>query len=191
MATQTLRLSTTQLGTLTAVTVSPSLAIADVAAINAGISDDQAILSTSLGPAASAIQGGIVFTGVTTTTLSSITSVAIASPSGSNVTGITAGQYLFGFGLAPGTRVLTTPAAGATTIEIDQAPLTGQSSGSFIAVGDRTNAAGAFANGFVNIPNRGVLKVLPGDVVATGPSGEVFVLPALAVNWAGSPWIVA
>lgn len=192
MATQTLRLSTTSLGALTAVTFSAALSTADIASISNGISDDQAILSTSKGPAATALYGGVVLTGQTTTTLTTITGVSISAPSGAAITGITAGQYLYGFGLAPGTRVLTTPAAGATTITMDQAPLTGQTSGSFIAVGSRTNAAGAFATGgFLNVPNRGVLKVLPGDVIATGPSGEVILLPSLAINWAGSPWIVA
>lgn len=189
MATQTLRLSTTQLGTLTAVRFSASLAIADLAAVEQSIADDQAIRSIDLGPAAATIQGGVIFGGVTTTTLSSISTVSINSPTTAGVQAITAGQYVYGFGIAPGTRVLETPTAGQTTIQLSTAPLTGQS-GYFIAVGNR--AAGVFqTNGFLNIPNRGVVKVLPGDVVAVGPSGEVILLPKLAIDFPGSPWILA
>lgn len=185
--TGTLTLTTTQIGTLTAVQFSAGLPIADLAAVEQSIADDQAIRSSSLGPAASSLQGGIIFGGVTTTTLSSIVSISLASPATATIEAVTAGQYVYGFGIAPGTRVLETPAAGTTTIQLSTAPLAGID-GHFIAVGNRL--AGCFqTNGFLNIPNRGVVKVLPGDIVAVGPSGEVFLLPQLAIDFPGSPWI--
>jgi len=189
MATKTLKLSSTQIGTLTAVTFSASLSASDLAAVNASISDDQAILSNSLGPNSGAIQGGIIFNAVATTGVGTLLSTSIASPSTATIAAITPGQYVFGFGLAPGTRV--TQVGAASTVHISPAPVTNVT-GYFVAVGTKQAAAGAFqSNGFLNVPNRGVLKVLPGDVVATGPSGEVILLPKLAISFAGSPWILS
>lgn len=187
MATQTLKLSTTAIGTLTAVQVSASLSAADTASINQGIIDDQAIVSsTSFGASASAIQGGIIFTGVTTTTLSTITSVSIVSPSGATIAALAAGQQLTGFGLTPGTTVLS---VGTTTIQMSTAPLTGQSSGAFIAV--QNSMKSCFGNPtYITIPNRGVLKLLPGDVVAKDQSGWPIVVSKEAIAWQGSPWIL-
>lgn len=193
MATGTMRLSTTSLGSLTAIQVTSALSGADVAAIAQSIADDKAIQRLAKAVSTgSTLQAGIIFGGATTTTLSTVTSWSLASPTTGLINAITAGQYIYGFGIAPGTRVLTTPAAGATSLTMSRAPLTGQSSGYFIAVADRTNAGDAFNSvGMLSIPNRGNIRALPGDYVCVGPSGEVFVLPNLAVTWPGSPWIFA
>lgn len=185
MAVQGLTLYSTQIGTLPAVAFSASLAVADLAAIEQSIADDQAIVSNSLGPNASAIQGGVIFHAVSTTSLTTLTSTSIASPSTATIAAITAGQYVYGYGIAPGTRILAT--GSGNTLHLSSAPTTGVSGGYFIAVGNRL--AGCFSsNGFLNIPNRGVVKVFPGDVVAVDQSGWPILVSKEALAFAGSPW---
>lgn len=187
MATKTLRLLTSSLGTLTAVQVSSSLSAADMASINQSILDDQAIVSsTSFGPSAAAIQGGIIFAGTTTTSLSTITSPSIASPTGVTVSGIRVGQQVSGYGLASGTTVVS---VSTNTIQLSAAPTVGQNSGYFIAV--QNSQKSNFANPtYLTIPNRGTLKVLPGDVVAYDSSGWPILVSKEAIAWLGSQWVL-
>lgn len=184
MATQTLNLTNAGIGTLTAIQFSHGVSAADIASVSKGVSNDQLIISVDKGPSASTIQGGIIFGGETTTAASTLTSVSIASPSGATIASIAVGQQVYGYGIAPGTTVQS---VGTTTLGLSSAPLTAQSSGYFIASGGQ-NPSALVTNGLLTIPNRGQLKLLDGDVVATGPSGEVIVVPALAINFPGSPW---
>jgi len=188
MATKTLTLSTTSIGSLVAVQISAGLAIADTAAINQRIVDDQAIVSsTSFGPSAAAIQGGIIFAGTTTTSISGITSPSVASPTGATVSMIGIGQQVVGFGLAAGSTV--TSIGPNNTVQLSAAPVTGVSSGYFTAVANAQRSD--FANPtYVTIPNRGVLKVLPGDVVAVDQSGWPILVSKQAIASPGSPWIL-
>ena len=51
------------------------------------------------------------------------------------------------------------------------------------------NIGGAFSfNGQLFVPNRGVLNVLPGDVVAVDNTGWPILVSANAVGYAGSLW---
>lgn len=186
MATKSVKLSTTSLGTLVGVTASAGLAIADVAAISALIADDQKIVSsTALGASGTSLFGGVVLNGITTTTLSTITNVSIAQPSTATIAALTAGTPIFGFGIAPNTFVLS---ATGTTITMNQAPTSGQNTGYFTAV--RNFMGTPFDGRFLVIPNRGVLKVLPGDVAAVDQSGWPILLSKNAINFLGTPWSV-
>ena len=189
MATQTLTLRTPTIGTLTAVQITSSLSAADVASINQGISDDQAIVSTSKGASAATIQSAVIFSGLTTTALASISVITNLTPSGVSVANsVRPGHFVYGVGIAPGTTVLSVSASG--TVNLSSVPLAGGSS-YFIVCGNRI--PGCFSlQGYLNVPNRGVLKLLQGDVVATGPAGEVIVIPATALPavYPGSLWVL-
>jgi hypothetical protein len=52
---------------------------------------------------------------------------------------------------------------------------------------------GAFSNtGLLTIPNRGILQVKPGDVIATDPvTGWPILISAAAIAAGGSSWVVA
>jgi hypothetical protein len=189
MATQTLTLRTSAIGTLTALQFSGNMAAADVASIDQGISNDQAIVSTSKGPAGTAIQGAVIFGGASVSGTAAITGFSLASPASATIASITAGQYVYGLGIAPGTQVLNVGAL--STINLTKSPTITQASTYFIAAG--SSIPGAFSSyGWLNVPNRGCLKLLPGDVVATGPAGEVIVVPqtALPTVFPGSLWVL-
>lgn len=181
MALQSLALDTNAV--LSAVQISASLSDADIASINALIADDQAVISANLGPSASAIQGAVIFTGNSTTP--QIASVSVTTPSGQSMSAIPVGSALFGPGLSPGTRVTAIGALG--TVSITPAPTAASTGGTFIATTTRPESV-LQRNGILTLPNRGQLKLLPGDVVGVGPTGEVFVLPKTVTTVANSKW---
>lgn len=188
MATHTLKLSTASLGGLTAVQVSAALAAADVATIDQSIADDQAIVSMNLGPSASTIQAAIIFTAdITTTQMSGLTNVSISTPATATIASIRPGQWIYGPSIPTGQQVLS---ASGTTIH-----MTGTDTPTAVATGNTyfvtgRRLAGSFStNGELFIPNRGVLKLFPGDYVAVDNSGWPILLSAESVAYANSSWI--
>lgn len=185
MATQLLTLETAFFSGLTAVEVSASLSAADVATIEQLIANDQAV--RQLSESAAPLQAGIVFTAdAATTALSGLTSVTLSSPSGATIANIQPGQWLYGPGVPAGAQVLS---ASGTTIHFtgSDTPTQTVSGGYYFAIGQRM--AGCFnREGLLIVPNRGVLKMMPGDVVAVDPSGWPILLSAQALAYAGTCW---
>lgn len=183
--TQLLSLLTSSMTGLTAVQFKASLSAADVATMEQSIVNDLAVRSQ--GQNATPIQAGIVFTAdLTTTALSGLTSVTIASPSGATIASIQPGQWLYGAGVPSGAQVIS---ASGTTIHFSgtDGGTSVVASGTFFTIGQKM--AGAFnREGQLVIPNRGVLKVLPGDVIAVDPSGWPFLLSQQAIDYAGTCW---
>lgn len=187
MATQLLSLETAFLNGLTAVQFSASLSAADIGTMEQLVVDDLAVRQQA--QSASPIQAGIVFTAnVTTTALSGLTSVSVASPSGATIANIQPGQWLYGPGVPAGAQVIS---ASSTTIHFSgtDTPTTVQTGGYYFTIGKKM--AGCInTQGQLVVPNRGVLKVLPGDVIAVDPSGWPILLSQQAIDYAGTAWVL-
>lgn len=180
-------LSTTQVAGFFGIQMLSSLSAADLASFNQAVIDDQQIVSSLKGtPNAATLQSGFVFTATTTDAGTSMTSVSISAPSGGVIGSIRPNMYIAGPGITPGTRVFS---AASTTITMDRAAISGKTTGSFICT--PAPLSGGLVNGFLTIPNRGTLKVLPGDVVFIDINGFPYLAPAtsLAATPTGAPFI--
>lgn len=157
---------------LNAVTYQPGvLSAADLASINAGIVSD--IYPTSGG-------GGVIATGNThtNTTLDNI----------SSMTRIKAGMWVFGVGIPPGTFLVSVNVAGSSAV-LSQAATATASGVNLMFVPREAEPRGAFSfNGQLFIPRRGVLQILPGDVVATDNTGWAILISAASIAYTGSRW---
>lgn len=200
MATHTIYPSTSQVGGLTSVQISGFTAVqittalspADLATINQAMCDDQMIVSQTLGPAASTIQAGIIFTATATANLTSLTSATIVSPSTATLASIQPNMIVNGCGLVPGTRVTS---VSGTTVNITPAimstPTAGQST-DYVAVQPPV-AMGI--NSYVLSTRRGNTQLLIGDYVFVDLLGNPYVVPNIAVTFngggggSGAPWI--
>ena len=179
MATHTL--GTVASTSLTAITYAPPLGVgvspvagllapADLATVNAGIFSDSFVKSGG---------NGVLTTG---TTHSNTTIDTIAS-----MTRIQAGMKVAGAGIVPGTIVLSVN-VGGSSIVLSQAATASAAGVDLIFLPSAENRVNLDFNGTLHIPGRGNLKVFPGDVVAVGNAGEVILIPASAIAWAGSVW---
>lgn len=187
-------LTTTQVAGMTSAQMSPSLAAADLAKINQGIIDDQKITSVNLGPGATAIQPGVIFTATSTKNSASMTSVAIVSPSTATIASIQPGMFVAGVGLSPGSRVLT---ASGTTITLDRnavATPTAAQGTTFVAT--QGPMQGGITNGILTFPGgRGSISIYPNDVIALDILGFPYLIPNTSINFngggsgSGAPWL--
>lgn len=160
------------------------LSPADMAAIAASITNDGAIAAAaqvnSAGPYA------VLATG---TTHGNTTLDTLVSTGGGPLATIQLGALVLGAGIPPGTFVAGFNNAQKTSIVLSQAA-TGSAANVHIAI----VPAGAFGNnafsfnGLLYVPNRGVLKVLPGDVVATDNTGWPILVSKAAIGYAGTEW---
>lgn len=147
------------------------LAPADLAAIAASIADDQDMP---------------VF-GTGTTHANTTLDTLVASVGSPSLAAIQIGALVLGVGIVPGTFVSRKPTA--TSVTLSQAA-TGNAGGVRIAfVTPGAFGKGAFSfNGQLYVPNRGALKILPGDVVAIDNTGWPILVSAGSVAYAGSLW---
>ena len=179
MSTHTL--GTTSSTALTAVTFNPPLGVgqaavsgllspADLATVNAGIFPDTYATTTG---------GGVLTTGTThtSTTVDSIASMTRIQP----------GMLVAGVGIVPGTFVASVNVAGSSIV-LSQAATASAAGVHLIFLPPSTSQVRLDFNGTLDIPGRGKLKVFPGDVVAVGNAGEVILVPAAAIAYAGSLW---
>jgi hypothetical protein len=163
----TVTLGTNATTTLTALAFSYSNAAADTATIDQSILDDQLLLNA-----------GVTFTATTnsTATLGTFSAGALAK--------IQKGYYIIGSGIPVGTVVAS---KGATTLVLSAAATASASAVKMIAI--PTTYPGAFARmGLLYVPNRGVLKVLPGDYVGVDASGWPILVSAEAIAYTGTSW---
>lgn len=121
---------------------------------------------------------GVVPTGTTTTGSASVTSL-------SSVTGIRAGNWIFGPGIPPGTQVAS---VGASSL-IMSAAITGVGAAGVNLLITPQGPIGAFSKlGSLYVPNRGTLQVYPGDWVGVDASGFPILVGVEAIAFANSSW---
>lgn len=150
------------------------------------------VAGTSSGTGASRVNTGAAVGGTATASTSSatLTSVSITTSAPYSTTGtlsaIQPGQYVYGKNIPGGTRVASVSVAGSS-ITLTNTPL-GNGSINFFTIG--RNLPGSFSfNGELFIPNRGVLKIFPGDVIAIDPvSGWPVLIASTALTAPGSQW---
>lgn len=161
------------------------IAAADIAAIAKSIKDDRqfaAILGGySAGPTA-VIGTGSTHTSATLDTLAGVT--------GAPLTQIQVGDLVLGIGITPGTFVVA-KATNSLSVTLSQAA-TATAAGVKVAFCRLANPPlRGIENGLLTIPNRGVLKLLPGDVAAIDAMGFPYLIPGNAISYAGSSWTFA
>jgi hypothetical protein len=159
---------------------------ADIAAINLGCCDDNDFGALLQGLASGA--QAVIATGTTngTATITAVTKRAGAAfplP----VTQIRAGDLVVGVGVVPGTFVQS---ISGSTVTLSRAT-TGSGTGvglAFMRPGAEQQLAGPNQLGQLYIPSRGVLKILPGDVVAVDNTGWPVLISSASINYAATQW---
>jgi hypothetical protein len=159
-----------------------SLLIADVAAIGQAISDDSRIATILYGG------GGAGPTAVLATATTNATTAlsVLASVSGSPISAIRAGDLVLGDGVIPGTFV--TIYGGSTTATLSQATTASAALTKLIFVRPGTNPDISLDGAQLFIPQRGVLKVLPGDIVAVDNTGWPILVSGASIGYSGTDW---
>lgn len=136
---------------------------------------------------------GVTAVLTTGTTAGTTTLTAVAASAGSPpITQIQVSDVVLGIGIPLGTFVTAVAAAGAT-ITLSQAATTSASGTrlAFVRLSNTdglTQQAGLTPQGTLHIPNRGILKVLPGDRIAVDNSGWPILVSANSIGYAGSQW---
>jgi copper(I)-binding protein len=162
---------------------------ADLAAVNQSITSDD-----DFGSILQGYSFGVqaVLTTGTTNSNTSLTSVA-ASGGSPPITQIQVSDLVLGIGIPLGTFV-TVVAGGGATITISQAATT-SAAGTRLAfvrlAGDVANSmqgGSLTAQGQLFVPNRGILKVLPGDRIAVDNTGFPILVSGNSIAYAGSQW---
>jgi hypothetical protein len=127
----------------------------------------------------------------TATTAGSTSLTVVTARVGSPpITQIHVGDIVLGSNadIVPGTYVA---AISGTTVTLSQAASSSGASKAvaFVRLGyDFAGVEGISANGQLFVPNRGFLKVLPGDVVAVDSSGFPYLISGNSIAYAGSDW---
>lgn len=159
-----------------------NLAAADVAAIAQAITDDSAIAAILGGYGAG--PSAMIGTG-TTSASTSITSVARVS--GAALASIQVGDLVLGDGVTAGTFVKVV-AAGGATITLTQATTSNGAGVNLVFVRSPARPGIIMDGAQLVIPNRGILKILPGDIPAIDNIGWPILVSGASVNYAGSDW---
>lgn len=161
---------------LVALTITPGVtAAADLASMQLGVSSDALVASNA---AAQAYGGGVLTTGNThsNTTLDTIASM----------TRLQAGMFVMGAGIVPGTTLVSVNVAGSSAV-LSQAATATANTVRLIFV-PQSNPGAINFEGQLFIPRRGVLQLLPGDVVALDNTGWPILVSAASIAYAGSVW---
>lgn len=159
-----------------------SLAAADFANIASGIVDDM-VFGAVLGQPQSGVKA-VLATGSTHT---STTLDTLAAVSGPPLSQIQVGDLAIGIGIVPGTFIQQL--VSGTSVFLSQAA-TATAAGVRVAFVRATAAipGDLSIEGRLFVPNRGILKVLAGDIVAVDNTGFPYVISANSVAYAGSQW---
>jgi hypothetical protein len=167
-------------------TVGAGLTPQDVAAISANMVDDSELAKMlqglSYGPQAVIARGTLNGT-------ASITSVVVRGGTPLPIGQIHVGDLVLGVGVNPGTFVQAT-ASGGATVTLSQAA-SGSGGGAsllFVRPGYEQDLAAITPLGQLMIPQRGILKVLPGDVVGVDNAGNAILVFGNSIAYAGSQW---
>ncbi|TSA41093.1 MAG: hypothetical protein D4R58_01870 [Betaproteobacteria bacterium] len=179
MALQTLGTTTTTvLRALPA--FSAALSASDLARIQDMITDDRVFGAILGGYSAGAT--AVLTTGATHTNTTLDTLVATG---GAGLASIHVGDMVLAADVPPGTFVARL--ISSTSVQLSAAA-TGSNSERVAFV--RPQAPGLVTNGLLSIPNRGMLKVLPGDIIALDNTGWPILVSKNAVGYAGSQWVL-
>jgi hypothetical protein len=158
------------------------ISAADLAAIGNAISSDFGFAAVLGG-----FSAGTQYVLATATTAGSTSLTVVTARAGSPpVTQIHVGDLVLGSAadIVPGTYVV---AFSGTTATLSQAAVsTGATKG--VAFLREAPGVGIDKGGLLTVPNRGVLKVLPGDIVAIDSSGFPILVSGNSVGYAGSDW---
>jgi len=158
---------------------------ADIAAISQSITDDTSFATILSGYGFGA--DAVLATGSTHATATLDT---IVSTGGAALSSIQVGDLVLGIGITPGTFVLAV-SGGGTSVTLSQAAI-GNAAGvrvAFVRAGSENNNGLTGNAGQLILPTgRGVIKVLPGDVVAVDNTGWPILVSGAAIAYAGSQW---
>lgn len=159
-----------------------SLLNADIANFANGIMDDL-VFGSVLGIGPSGVSA-VLATGSTHANATLDTLVAVSGP---GLAQIQVTDLVLGIGIVPGTFVAAKPSG--TSVTLSQAA-TGNSAGVRVAFARPSpDALGDISReGRLFVPNRGVLKLLPGDIVALDNIGFPYLIPGNSIGYAGSQW---
>lgn len=168
---------------LKAIQFSEALSDADIGAIAQTVTNDIAFGSVLSGAGVGA--QGILATG----TLNSTTAVTtLASTGGAPLAAIQVGQLVLGVGITPGTFVAAIVSGTAVTLS-QAATATGSGVHLAFIPANSDTVPGVNRSQQLVVPMRGVLKILPNDVIAVDPNtGAVILVPGNAVSAGGSVW---
>lgn len=155
-----------------------SLSDADIAAIAQSITDDGRFASRLGGGGAGAT--GVLATGSTHT---STTLDTLVSTGGGGLATIQVGYLVLAADIPPGTFVTAKPTA--TSVTLSQAATGSNSERVAFVPAMRPQIS---RNAELIVPSRGVLKILPGDVVAIDNTGWPILVSGAAIGYAGSIW---
>ncbi len=153
------------------------LAPADLAGIAAAITDDNFFATSN--------PNGILATG---TTHSNETLDTLVSTGGGPLSAIQTGFLVLGVGIVPGTFVTGFNNAGKTSVGLSQNASAGASGVRIAFIPPNQQNMKLSANGQLLIPNRGLLKVLPGDYVFIDNTGWPILLSGATAGYAGTQW---
>jgi hypothetical protein len=162
---------------------SSALANADFANIENAIIDDL-IFGSVLGQP----QSGVKAVLATGSTHANTTLDTLAAVSGPGLAQIQVGDLALGAGIVPGTFVSAKPTG--TSVTLSQAA-TGNAAGVRVAFARVVASIGGgdlSRDGRLFVPNRGILKILPGDIIAVDNIGFPYLVPATSIGYAGSVW---
>lgn len=159
------------------------VAAADIAAIDMSICNDAAfgalISGQSAGPTAMLGTGN---------THSNTTLDTLARVSGAPVAQIQVGDLVLGPGIPPATFVQAV-SGGGTSVTLTNAASATAAINVAIVRNPASVPFGVSPQGLITFPNRGVLKILPGDIVALDPTiGFPYLIPTNAISVQGSIW---
>lgn len=156
-----------------------SLSDADISAIAQTISSDGKFASGLGGGSAGAT--AVLATGATHT---SVTLDTLVSTGGAGLASIMVGDLVLAADVPPGTFVARKPSA--TSVTLSQAA-TGSNAERVAFV--RANAPHLSRNAQLVIPGgRGIVKVMPGDIVAIDNLGWPILVSAASIAYSGSQW---
>jgi hypothetical protein len=162
------------------------LAQADMGALDQTIANDAFFAAILSQPGA---QTAVTATG---TTASTATVTALVARGGSPpLSTIQAGDLVLGAGIVPAGTYVVTPPGGGTTVVLSQAALTATTLQPLAFVRGLTNLSGTWGlqpSGQLIVPQRGVLKILPGDVVAIDNLGFPILVSGASISYAASVW---
>ncbi len=160
---------------------SSSLSDADIAAIGEGISPDDRLGAILAGYSAGAT--AVIATGATHTSTLLDTLVGIG---GAPLTQIRVGDLVIADQIAPGTFVAAKPTATSVTLSQAATFTLGVNNVLFV----RPVPPHLSRLGLLTIPGRGVLKLLPGDIVALDNAGFPILVCGNSVGYVGSQWVL-
>jgi len=174
----------------TALTFSQALLDSDIGNLDAQITSDIYAAQPATVPDAPNPPGnvgsqppGIIATGTTSTSSPNITAMTFVA--GAPLAAITPGLEVLGQGIPAGSYVVS---FSGTTLTIGPSNPSANASGVFILIVPQADNDGFSRNGLLLIPNRGILKMRRGDVVAVDNTGWPILVSGGSINYQGTVW---